>query len=284
MNIINLSIKKFNDNIDNKKLNYKLVLSQYKKLSNDNILMHFNINGRADPFSFNGLKIIYCDNPNLLIRNLLNEKNKYSNIFKGDENIKTTNIFHFNPFTKISDVFTLKSTGMIHECLKRKNIEKINNLIEESIIMNYENIEDGNIKNLTNINLKNASILNFLEFNDSYLSKENIKDVFNIIKNSSIDRPLIIINDYEIISVDEIINNYVDHFDFLIITNNFKNWINQIEFLELVLIMKDIIYEKWNEGSIEITSSKILLDYLEEFYNNKKKKSELKMWLLERNM
>jgi len=284
MNIINLNIKKFNDLEKNKNSNYKLVLSKYEKSLKDNILMHFKINKKTDPFSFNGLKIIFCDNPNLLIREVLNESNKFSNIFRGDENIKNSNIFHINPFTKIADIFNLKTSGMINEYLKKKDIENINNKIEESIIINYENIDDNSIKNLTNINLKNSSILNFLELNDSYLSQENIEDIFKLIKNCSTVKPLIIINDYNIINVNNIINNYIDHFDFLIFTNNFKNWINQIEFLELVLIMKDIVYEKWNEGSIEISNYKILRDYIEEFYNDRKQKKELKKWLLDKNI
>ncbi|MGL5630657.1 MAG: hypothetical protein ACRDCG_02710 [Mycoplasmoidaceae bacterium] len=279
MNIINLSIKKIKSETIEKKVVTNDIL---KKLEDDQIkfnTMYFNLKNKADSFQFNGIKIIFCDNPNLLIRDLLNNDDKFSLIIRNDEPIKNHNIYYIDPFSKIANFFKIKNNGLIYQYLRNKDIEMVNQELQTLILNNYSKLKDDNLEKLFDLDFKNASILNFLSCNDHYLSSDNINNFLEILKTSCYERPLVIINDYQIISIEDIINYHINDIDFLVFTTNFKNWINQIELLELILIMKDIIYEKSNNGAIEILNTKILLDYLEEFHAKSETKLSLKKWL-----
>ncbi|MEG1009653.1 MAG: hypothetical protein RSF67_07590, partial [Clostridia bacterium] len=213
-----------------------IINKQLDRLRNNNDLLTFQIDNFSSKLSFNGIKIIINDEPNLLIRNLLNDNQTYSRIIINDSCIRNKNIFHIDYFTRVSDILNSKKNGLLHEYLKTKDIANNDHILQDFISQSFFNMKDKNLESISTIDFSTASIIDYLEINNDYLTKENLNCILSILKESSTDKILIILNDYNLIPIDEIITNYINDFHFLIFTKIINKWITSREYLELVVI------------------------------------------------
>lgn len=246
-------------------------------LRKDNEKLSFLIDNFSSKLNFNGIKIIITDEPNLLIRKLLNDNETYSRIQINDNTIRNKNIFHISHFTKISDILNSKKNGLLHQYLKKKDILKSDLQLQDFISKSFINMEDRNLDNISSIDYSDASILDYLEIGNEYLTKETFHSILSILKDSSTDKMLIILNDYNLISIDEIALNYSKDFDFLIFTKNINKWILNRNYLELIVILSDFVNEKYKIDSLEILDDDLFISFLEK--NLKYEKLELKKYL-----
>lgn len=270
---------KTNDEYKNESTSLKIINSYLENLRNEKQELTFNIENFSSKLNFNGIKIIINDEPNLLIRKLLKDNETYSNILIDETTIKNKNIFHINYFTKISDIINTKKNSILHEYLKKKDIATNDLNLQDFITKSFFNMNDQNLENIATIDFSSASIMDYLEINNQYLTKNNFKDILAILKNSSTDKKLIILNDYNILTIDQIISEYINDFDFLIFTKNINKWINNRKQLELIVVLNDFVSEKYKIDSLEILNDDLFISYLEK--NLKYEKIELKRYLEE---
>lgn len=244
---------------------------------NNNLKLKFNLDDLSSEFTYHGLKIIVCEEPNFLLRDLLNEDNSYSKILINNKLVRNKDIFHIHSFSKISDFLNTKNNGILHEFLKQKDIEKSNLKFENFIINQFNEIKNDDLDNLSEIDLSDASILNFLNITKEYVNYKNIFSLLDIIKVGTNDKPLIIINDYQIIDIEYILDKYISDFYFLIFTNNFLKWIKDIKFIECLVIINSFIKNELKIDSLEILDKSTLVKYLTR--KNKKEKEDNKNFL-----
>lgn len=260
----------------NKSTSTKIITDEIDKLTSiDKKKLKFNIDNLSSDFEYHGLKIIVCDNPDIFVRNILNNNESYSRICIDENLVRNKNIFHIHPFSKISDFINNKSNGLLHEYLKSKDIESNNKEFEEFIGQKYYQFDDKYLESITDINLEKASILDYIEVSKEYLDSDNIKSLLNIIKGSDKNKQLIIINDYRILDIESIIVDYIDHFNFLVITNDLKRWINDFKYLECLVIINEFVNQEFTIDSLEILDKKTLIKYLEKRFKYEKNDNKL---------
>lgn len=256
----------------------KEISNEINKINiNNNLKLKFNLDNLSSEFTYHGLKIIVCEEPNVLLRDLLNENNSYSKILINNKLVRNKDIFHIHSFSKISDFLNTKNNGILHEFLKQKDIEKSNLKFEDFIINQFNEIKNDDLYNLSEIDLSDASILNFLNITKEYVDYKNIFSLLDIIKVGTNDKPLIIINDYQIIDIEYILDKYISDFYFLIFTNNFIKWIKEIKFIECLVIINSFIKNELKIDSLEILDRSTLVKYLTR--KNKKEKEDNKNFL-----
>lgn len=256
----------------------KEISNEINKINiNNNLKLKFNLDDLSSEFTYHGLKIIVCEEPNFLLRDLLNEDNSYSKILINNKLVRNKDIFHIHSFSKISDFLNTKNNGILHEFLKQKDIEKSNLKFENFIINQFNEIKNDDLDNLSEIDLSDASILNFLNITKEYVNYKNIFSLLDIIKVGTNDKPLIIINDYQIIDIEYILDKYISDFYFLIFTNNFLKWIKDIKFIECLVIINSFIKNELKIDSLEILDKSTLVKYLTR--KNKKEKEDNKNFL-----
>lgn len=229
---------------------------------NNKSKLRFNLDDLSSEFTYYGLKIIVCDNPNIFLRSLLNEDSSYSKILIDNKIIRNKDIFHIHSFSKVSDFLNAKNNGILHEFLKKNDIEKSNLKFEDFVLNEFYEIKNDDLDSLSEIDLSDATLLNFLNISKKYIDSKNIINLLNIIKNGTNDKSLIILNDYKIIDIDTILKEYIKDFNFLIFTNNFKNWINDIKYAEIMIIINEFIKNELKLDSLEILDNKTLIKYL----------------------
>lgn len=253
-----------NKNInENQSKSIKNIVESIDKISLKNKdKLKFNIEDLSSDFTYYGLKIIVCDNPNIFLRNILNIESSYSKILINNKFVRNKDIFHIHSFSKISDFLNTKNNGILHEYLKKQDIEKSNLKFEDFILNQFEEVKNKDLNNLIEIDLSKASMLDFLNISKEYINSNNIICLLNILKQGTNDKPLIIINDYQIIDINLILKDYIKDFNFLIFTNNLKKWMNEISYIECLVIINDFIKSELKIDSLEILDKKILLKYL----------------------
>lgn len=254
----------------------KEISNQIEKINfNRKFKLRFSIEDLTSEFTYHGLKIIVCDEINVLLRDLLNDNNSYSKILINNKFVRNKDIVHIHSFSKISDFLNTKNNGILHEFLKNKDIEKNNLKFEDFIIQQFKEIKNDDLNKLSEIDLTDATILNFVNISKDYINSENIINLLNIIKFGTNDKPLIIINDYQIIDIELILKTYINDFHFLIFTNNLSKWINDIRYIECLIIINDFIKDELKVDSLEILDKRTLVKYLskkikqEKEYNKK---------------
>lgn len=239
--------------------------------------LKFNLDNLSSEFEYHGLKIIVCDEPNLLIRKLLNNNDINSKILINDNLVKNKYIYHIHSFSKICDFINSKSNSVFHEYLKKKDIFQTDLELQNFIAEKYCSLKDEDLETVSDIDYSEASLLDHIEISKEYVTNQNIVSLLNIIKNGTNDKQLILLNDYNILSINQIIENYIDSFNFIIFTNNLRKWVNDFSCAELTVIINDFVNEEFKIDSLEILDKNILIKYLEKMY--KKQKNENKLFI-----
>ena len=275
LNLKTLSISKDNEivvkGLDN-------ISNALDKLNDVNKMkLKFNLSNLSSEFEYHGLKIIVCDEPNLLIRNLLNNNDTYSKIVINDNFIKNKYIYHIHCFSKISDVINSRTNSIFHEYLKNKDIFKIDLELQDFITSKFYSLNDQDVEKVCDINLSKSSLLDYFEISKEYIDNQNIVSLLNIIKRGANGKQLILLNDYNILNITQLIENYIDSFNFIIFTNDLKKWIKDFTYAECTVIINDFINEEFKIDSLEILDKNILIRYLEK--KLKKQKNENKLFI-----
>ncbi|MGL4616681.1 MAG: hypothetical protein ACRCUM_00420 [Mycoplasmoidaceae bacterium] len=207
-------------------------------------------------FEFNGIKIIQTNNPTLLIKNLFSNN---SIIEINDKKISINEIIYINELTKFNDLVKLTKNSNIFKLIFDEideypiiNYENINK-IKEKINNNYFELLENNEGDLSKLILTFFSLLDL-----GYLNKDSfiffIKHFFNDKKYTFI---LDNINWIKNTDIFPFINNH----NFIIVTNDFRNYLNNINDFELLYISD----EKFN--GIDIFEKNSLINYLEKELN-----------------
>ncbi|MDE5767724.1 MAG: hypothetical protein K2H56_04245 [Malacoplasma sp.] len=236
--------------------------------------LKLNINNISTEFDYNGLKVVVCDDPNLMIRELLNNNESNSKIQIGDTLVKSKNLFHFHHFSKVSDFINTRNNSIFHEYLKNKDIHKINLEFQDFVASKYYSLDDKNIEDISSIDFEKASVLNYIEISDEYVNKNNIINILNIIKAGTNEKQTILINDYKVLTITEIVNNYLDDFNFIIFTNDLRKWVNDFTYAECLLIINDFINEEFKIDALEVLDKNILVKYIEKRFKNQKSENK----------
>lgn len=218
------------------------------KIPDYNTIISFNYHENYYNFDYLGLKFIKHHNTNKLIRTLLfNEENIVnSNISINNIPIKNKDIIIISPFTKINDILSSKVNGNVHNFLKDEGIIETNSKIESTIVDQYNSF--NKIFELTDLNLAKVDLINYVDIKDSFISEDNIELIFEILKNNT-SKKLIILNDVDYINIKKI-EKYITNFNFLYIINenddSYKNILNYENFLILIKdnLMDDLYSKK----------------------------------------
>ncbi|MCF0217679.1 MAG: hypothetical protein HUJ42_01390 [Malacoplasma sp.] len=238
--------------------------------SNKRMSLKFELNYISSDFAYHGLKIIVCEDPGLMVRELLNQDDSYSRIKINQNLIRNKNVYHFHHFSKISDFINNKNNSIFHEYLKKKDIYKLNQEFQDFITAKYYDFNDENIEAVSDINFEKASLLSYIDVFDDYLSDSNIDGLLNIIKEGSDDKQLILINDFNILDISKILNNYLSSFNFLIFTNNLKKWITDFSYIECIVIVNEFVNKEFKVDALEILDKTSLIEYIEKNFKNQK--------------
>lgn len=202
-------------------------------------------------FEYNGIKIIQCNNPNLFVKEIME-----STIILNE--VKSNNKIIISDLTKIKELITLtKNSYLINRII---NIISNNNIIDDNniekiidTINNEANFEllsssDGDIKKIieTSINLNN----------DLYINKDILKYYLeNFIDDS---KKLIIFNDISFVNIKFLLK-YINNFNFLIITSDFRKYLSSNDDeLETLLLVNDSNWEH-----LDIIDKNKLLNFFE---------------------
>ncbi len=200
------------------------------------------INDKSINIDFNGVKIIQCDNPNKIIKNFFSNNFllEINNDFFLDENT-----FIIYDFTKFNDLFSMNKNSKIHKLIIEKILKEINeeyyDILEQS---------EGSIDKLISMffNLKKNDFLNKDDF--IFFIKHYFKD----------KKITFILNNIDWIKINDI-KPYINYHNFIILTNNFRNNISNINDLE-TLFISDL---KLN--GVEILDKHTIINYLEKELN-----------------
>lgn len=210
----------------------------------------------VNEFEFNGIKIIQTDNPTLLFRNFIS-----ANSFLEINNLKIPNddIIYLNELTKFNEIVKLNKSTNIFKVIfdEIKEFPIINheniNKITEKINKNYFKILENNEGDLSKIIL---SIFELLDL--GYLSKKNFIFIINhVLNNKKYTFIMDNITWFKYIDFIPFINNH----NFIILTNDFRQYINNINDLELLYISDE------NLNGVDIICKNSLINYLEKELN-----------------
>ncbi len=217
--------------------------NNFKSDFNRNIMFH--IFGNTFEFDYCGVKIIKTENTNKFIRALYNEEGK-SLISMDNIRLRDNNIFIISPLTRINDLLNTKTSGAVAEYLRNDNCED-NKRIENEISNIY--VEKGeDLKAITEIDLTKATLLNFLDIKDEFVSENNIENILSILKTTT--KKLIIFNDVEYLPLG-FCEKWLKYFDFLYIFNSFERNYERIkDWEDLTLIYKNEKIEEINYKNV----------------------------------
>ena len=207
-------------------------------------------------FEFNGIKIIQANNPTIIIKNFFDDN---INIEINGLKISKDNIVHFNEITKFNEIIRLSKNSNVFKAIFNEmeefpiiNYENINRITEKINNEHFELLEnsDGDLSKL---------ILSFFQLLDlGYLDKEKfiflIENFFNDKKYTFILENISWLNSNDLLE-------YINNHNFIILTNDFRNYINNITDLELLYISDD------NLNGIDIIEKDSLINYLEKELN-----------------
>lgn len=205
--------------------------------------------------NFDGIKVFQTSNPVKLYKNLILE----SNISIDNKIIKRDNIIYINELTKLDSFASLSKKSFL--------IKEIINLLDSYPIINVENIKlikdyinnkyseelidvnDGDVGKVINL---------FLEFiNSEYLNKSLFKFV---LENCFDESKLIILDQVSWLNIKDLYS-FVNEHKFIVITHDFRNYIENSQMLELLVSFKD------DYNYVEMLDSNKLLVYLEQQMN-----------------
>lgn len=224
-------------------------------------------------FVFNGIKVLNNSFTSLLAKNLL--KNE-TNFYIEERHIKKSNIIYINEFTKLSDFLTLNRSSIL--------IKKILNVLEDKKLVNNELLV--NVVNEINkwIGIEYLSLNDGDEIKIINFLLEITKDIdlnqelftFLIENDFWNEKMLFIFDNVSWLKTNKLLN-YLNIHNFLIISNDFRNYIHSINELELVCIINNK-YEYF-----DILDTEKLLDFLELKLNTKINKQNINDMLENKN-
>lgn len=272
-NILNLDILKISRE---KKIVVKGLENIRKDLDELNksnkMKLKFNVDNLTSEIEFNGIRIVFCDDANLFVRKIIDNNEINSKIMINGNVVKNKNICHIHSFSKVSDFINTKNNGIFHEYLKKKDIFKKDLELQNYITEKFFEIKDENVESLTDVDFTDASVLNYIKISNDYINSNNIKNLLEILKDGCFDKQLILINDYNVLTIGEIIKNYLKDFNFVIVTNNLKKWLGDFSYIELIVVINDFVSKEFGIDALEILNKNILVDYLTK--RNEKNKEE----------
>lgn len=205
--------------------------------------------------NFDGIKVFQTSNPVKLYKNLILE----SNISIDSKIIKRDNIIYINELTKLDNFVSLgKKSFLIREIINLLDSYPIINVENIKLIKDYINnkyseelidVNDGDVGKVINL---------FLEFiNSEYLNKSLFKFV---LENCFDESKLIILDQVSWLNIQDLYS-YVNEHKFIVITHDFRNYIENSQMLELLVSFKD------DYNYVEMLDSNKLLVYLEQQMN-----------------
>lgn len=272
-NILNLDILKVSREkkiIEKGLENIRKDLDELNK--SNKMKLKFNVDNLTSEIEFNGIRIVFCDDANLFIRKIIDNNEINSKIMINGNVVKNKNICHIHSFSKVSDFINTKNNGIFHEYLKKKDIFKKDLELQNYITEKFFEIKDENVESLTDVDFTDASVLNYIKISNDYINSNNIKKLLEILKDGCFDKQLILINDYNVLTVSEIVKNYLKDFNFVIVTNNLKKWLGDFSYIELIVVINDFVSREFGIDALEILNKNILVDYLTK--RNEKNKEE----------
>ncbi len=211
-----------------------------KEFDND---IQFHVFGKMFEFSYKGVMIVSTKNTNKFLRNLFNENGDVK-IWIDNTRLNSKNIHIINSLTKVSDLIDTKASGDIVNYLREFDAFKDNKILEMEVSKIWQN-QNSEIKNLTELNLSKASIINFLDVIDEFVSKDNINDVLTVISKRS-QRQLIILNDVDYLDIENL-DMWFHKFDFIFLMNSYEeNYKNLDEYNDFTI---------WEENNLLINKN-----------------------------
>lgn len=230
------------------------------------MILNLAYNNENWDLSFFGIKVFQVKNVNLFTKNFYIQclESKFSNC-----EIYKNNLFIISDFTKVSDLLQMSKNSILFKNILDILLEE--NFLDEKILL----------KVLDNINNKfdceileekkdiNKIVNNLFEINENlYLNKK----IFLKILSSNIfsEKITFIINDLSWLKVKDI-NSYINSYNFIFITNDFRKNISNIKELEIVVFVNKMIFE--------VVDHDKLISFLEKEINFNNLKEKLKFFI-----
>lgn len=191
-------------------------------------------NNKSFYFEYSGFKLVRSINTNKSIKDLIfNNKTWCSQIKLNNITIDPKNIIIISPFTKVKDILSTRVNNNVHKYLKEKDVYKINNEIEQFLLEKIKHLPQELIS-LIEYDLSKCDLINYIDILDEFINKDNIKNILEVIKTYD-KKPLIILNDVDYLSYEEIID-YLQFFNFIyFINNNSESYLEIANYKEFMI-------------------------------------------------
>ena len=175
-----------------------------------------------EEWEFEGLKLVWCDNPNLFHKWILEEiDNGNFELNINSKEIKTDKIIHINEYTKLKDLLNFNKNNMfIHYVLEQIGIDNLFDLTKLEQDIENINAEIGN-DFLSLKNDQNKLLQTLIEINsDVFL---NLKDFLFFLNTNELndEKFTFIINDVSWLKIDDI-KRYANIYNFIFLTNDVR--------------------------------------------------------------
>ena len=175
-----------------------------------------------EEWEFEGLKLVWCDNPNLFHKWILEEiDNGNFELNINSKEIKTDKIIHINEYTKLKDLLNFNKNNMfIHYVLEQIGIDNLFDLTKLEQDIENINAEIGN-DFLSLKNDQNKLLQTLIEINsDVFL---NLKDFLFFLNTNKLndEKFTFIINDVSWLKIDDI-KRYANIYNFIFLTNDVR--------------------------------------------------------------
>ncbi|MGL5246121.1 MAG: hypothetical protein ACRC8C_00970 [Mycoplasmoidaceae bacterium] len=207
-------------------------------------------------FEFNGIKIIQTNNPTLLSKNIFDNN---TDIEINGKKILENEIIYLNEMIKFNDLAKFSKSSNIFKLIFDE--------IDDYPIINYDNIDkitekvNNDYFELLENNQGDLSklILTFFKLIDlGYLDKEKFIFLINHFFNDR--KYTFILDNISWFKYNDFLTFTHEH-NFIILTNDFRNYINNINDLELLYISDE------NFNGVDILEKNSLINYLEKELN-----------------
>lgn len=221
--------------------------------------------------NFDGIKVFHTSNPTKFYRDIILQ----GKINIDNRNIKSDDVIYINELTKVSDFINLNKKSFLmkeiidllesHPIINQENINQISKLINNKYQDNLIDITSGDI---------NKIISTFLEFvNDDYLSINTFKIA---LEQEFTNSKLFILDNVSWINL-KILYPYLNEHKFIILTNDFRDYIKDCNEFELLVLVKE------NYDYTEIHDNERLWMYLEKEINENLDHSKIDTLLSNKN-
>ena len=218
-----------------------------------------------EEWEFEGLKLVWCDNPNLFHKWILEEiDNGNFELNINSKEIKTDKIIHINEYTKLKDLLNFNKNNMfIHYVLEQIGIDNLFDLTKLEQDIENINAEIGN-DFLSLKNDQNKLLQTLIEINsDVFL---NLKDFLFFLNTNELndEKFTFIINDVSWLKIDGI-KRYANIYNFIFLTNDIRKQLINYDCNNI-----DNLIVNFNENKfIDFIDVNKLNEYLENILNIK---------------